>query len=249
LKKFWAIVALLVVIVLLIRFWFVALILAGVAALAIGLVALVRGNAYKVRSRTAGAVVLTVSLVALGIGGAGAAAAIRPSDNLNETASTRVEAGPRKATATPTPVREIKTIEENVPVAFTSSTVDDGDVAQGTVITVTPGVNGQRTITYEIIYEDGVEVERKTIGDVLSIAPVNEVIANGTYAPPAPVDVAPVDNGCHPSYADECVPYASDADCAAGSGDGPAYVNGPVRVVGPDEYDLDRDGDGIACDA
>ena len=53
---------------------------------------------------------------------------------------------------------------------------------------------------------------------------------------------------CHPSYEGECVPITSDADCASGSGNGPAYVQGPVRVVGPDEYGLDRDGDGMACD-
>lgn len=249
-KKFWAIIALLVLIGLLIKFWFVALILAGAAALVIGIVALARGTAYKVRSRTAGAVVLAVSLVALGIGGAGAAAATRPSDSLSEIASARVEAERATATPTPTPVRETKTIEENVPVPFTSSTVDDGNIAQGTVVTLTPGVDGQRTLTHEITYEDGVEIARETISDVVSIAPVNEVIANGTYvAPPAPVAAEPVDDGCHPSYADECVQHASDADCAGGSGDGPAYVNGPVRVVGPDVYDLDRDGDGIACDA
>lgn len=53
---------------------------------------------------------------------------------------------------------------------------------------------------------------------------------------------------CHPSYVGECVPIASDVDCAGGSGNGPVYIVGPVQVVGPDEYDLDRDGDGIGCD-
>lgn len=53
---------------------------------------------------------------------------------------------------------------------------------------------------------------------------------------------------CHPSYEWVCVPYASDVDCAGGSGNGPAYVSGPVKVVGPDVYGLDRDGDGIACE-
>ena len=53
---------------------------------------------------------------------------------------------------------------------------------------------------------------------------------------------------CHPSYEGECVPITSDADCASGSGNGPAYVRGPVRVVGPDEYGLDRDGDGVGCE-
>lgn len=53
---------------------------------------------------------------------------------------------------------------------------------------------------------------------------------------------------CHPSYEGACVPFASDVDCEGGNGNGPAYVRGPLRVVGPDVYDLDRDGDGIACD-
>jgi len=53
---------------------------------------------------------------------------------------------------------------------------------------------------------------------------------------------------CHPSYRRVCVPIASDVDCAGGSGNGPEYVSGPVEVVGPDEYGLDRDGDGIGCD-
>lgn len=52
---------------------------------------------------------------------------------------------------------------------------------------------------------------------------------------------------CHPSY-NPCVPVASDVDCAGGSGNGPAYVDGPINVVGPDVYQLDRDGDGIGCD-
>lgn len=54
--------------------------------------------------------------------------------------------------------------------------------------------------------------------------------------------------GCHASYEGACVPIASDVDCAGGSGNGPAYVRGPVYVVGPDVYDLDRDGDGVACE-
>ena len=39
--------------------------------------------------------------------------------------------------------------------------------------------------------------------------------------------------GCDPNY-DPCVPVASDVDCASGSGNGPAYVEGPVTVIGLD---------------
>ena len=54
--------------------------------------------------------------------------------------------------------------------------------------------------------------------------------------------------GCDPNYGNQCVPVASDVDCASGSGNGPAYVSGPVTVVGTDIYDLDRDNDGVGCE-
>jgi hypothetical protein len=47
---------------------------------------------------------------------------------------------------------------------------------------------------------------------------------------------------------DPCLPPGDDVDCAGGSGNGPRYVNGPVRVTGSDPYGLDGDGDGIACE-
>jgi hypothetical protein len=53
---------------------------------------------------------------------------------------------------------------------------------------------------------------------------------------------------CDPNYAGACLdPNSADYDCEGGSGDGPDYT-GTVRVVGADPYDLDRDGDGVACD-
>lgn len=67
-------------------------------------------------------------------------------------------------------------------------------------------------------------------------------------AAPAPPPTAPSAK-CHPSYQGACLdPSVSDYDCAGGSGNGPGYVRGPIRVVGPDDYGLDRDGDGIACE-
>jgi hypothetical protein len=51
---------------------------------------------------------------------------------------------------------------------------------------------------------------------------------------------------CTPGYR-PCLPPASDYDCVGGGGDGPRYVQGPVYVTGSDPYNLDGDGDGIAC--
>lgn len=69
------------------------------------------------------------------------------------------------------------------------------------------------------------------------------------YVPPAPAtSAAPsAPSGCDPNYS-ECVPVAFDVDCAGGSGNGPAYVQGPVQVIGGDPYGLDRDNDGIGCE-
>ena len=63
---------------------------------------------------------------------------------------------------------------------------------------------------------------------------------------PTPASSAP--SNCTPGY-DPCVPYASDVDCAGGSGNGPVYVEGPIRVTGDDPYGLDADGDGWGCES
>lgn len=52
---------------------------------------------------------------------------------------------------------------------------------------------------------------------------------------------------CHPSYSGCLNPNASDYDCVGGSGNGP-YYTGRVRVIGPDVFGLDRDGDGWGCE-
>ena len=54
---------------------------------------------------------------------------------------------------------------------------------------------------------------------------------------------------CDPNYRGACLKAnVSDYDCAGGSGNGPYYVRGPIRVVGRDHYRLDADHDGIACE-
>jgi hypothetical protein len=70
-----------------------------------------------------------------------------------------------------------------------------------------------------------------------------------TRRPTPPATRAPASD-CHPSYSGACLrTSAGDYDCAGGSGNGPNYVQGPIRVRGEDPFDLDRDGDGEACEA
>lgn len=55
------------------------------------------------------------------------------------------------------------------------------------------------------------------------------------------------ETGCHPSYSGCLKRTASDYDCAGGSGNGPYYTS-KVRVMGPDVFGLDRDGNGWGCE-
>jgi len=101
----------------------------------------------------------------------------------------------------------------------------------------TQGMAGEKTLTYEVTLTNGVETDRKLINEAITRSPVTEVTAVGTAVQPA----------CDPNYTG-CVPIAPDVDCLGGSGDGPAFVAGPVKVIGEDIYGLDNDNDGIGCE-
>ena len=65
---------------------------------------------------------------------------------------------------------------------------------------------------------------------------------------PAPKP-APAPSTCDPNYAGQCLKDGiGDYDCSGGSGNGPNYVYGTVRVVGSDPFGLDRDDDGLGCE-
>jgi hypothetical protein len=72
-----------------------------------------------------------------------------------------------------------------------------------------------------------------------------------TFTPAANAAPMPQEQGssCDSNYSGDCVPIASDVDCASGSGNGPAYVEGPVTVIGNDIYGLDNNNDGVGCEA
>jgi hypothetical protein len=79
--------------------------------------------------------------------------------------------------------------------------------------------------------------------------PVPTTVAPAAQPKPTPKPTPkPPPSGCDPNYS-SCVPIAKDVDCEGGSGDGPAYVKGPVRVIGKDIYGLDKGGQpGIGCE-
>ena len=159
--------------------------------------------------------------------------------------TTRTAAQPAATTApaltpesTPSPSRRTVTVTR--PLPFPTTTVKDSSLADGVRKVRTRGVAGLERLTYTVTLLDGVQTERRLVGRVTLKAPVRQVTVIGTKV------VAT--QACGPNYSGACVPIASDVDCAGGSGNGPAYVQGPVRVIGVDIYHLDSDGDGIGCE-
>jgi hypothetical protein len=159
-----------------------------------------------------------------------------PTDSPTEAAPTTAPASQPSSAA---PVVTTKKVTKRTAIAFTTRTVKDPDLEKGDTEVRTKGVAGLRTITYEVTLTDGKETARKQISSVVTKKPVTKVVAVGSKTSGG--------GGCSPNYSG-CVPIASDVDCAGGSGDGPAYVDGPVDVIGSDIYRLDNDKDGVACD-
>ena len=238
-------------------FWGALLALVAIVAAGVGVVALVRGQASRlgIRNRGTALAVVAAALCLVVVGGGASAATLPVPDRPAALLTAQDAATPapkRTPVASPTPTDVVTEVTEVVAVPFTATEVQDPNLDVGQVAVTTAGVDGQQTNTYRVTTRAGTEVAREVVSQVVTVQPVTQVTSIGTRqpAPVAPAPVAdPVGGGCDPNYEGQCVPIASDVDCAGGSGNGPAYTPGPVYVVGTDVYDLDRDGDGIACDA
>jgi hypothetical protein len=130
-----------------------------------------------------------------------------------------------------------RTVTERRAIRYSTRRVDDSSLAKGKERVRVQGRTGVRTRTYRVTFTDGRQTARTLVSNAVTRRPVTRVVAVGTKRA----------SNCDSNYSG-CVPVASDVDCAGGSGDGPAYVSGIVRVVGSDVYDLDRDNDGYGCD-
>ncbi|WP_417512353.1 G5 domain-containing protein [Microbacterium sp.] len=205
-------------------------------------------------SRRAGFTALgTAAMLVLGAG-ISSASVNEPTSPAALVAPAVIESPTSRPTPTPNPTT-FTTVSEESPIPFGKTTIDDPQLDRGNTTVTTIGANGIMVTKYRVTLVDGKEVAREAIAETVRLEPVAEVTTVGSRVPPppppapaAPVPLVQQNGGCDSNYADACVPIASDVDCAGGSGNGPAYVQGPVRIVGSDIYDLDRDGDGIACD-
>jgi resuscitation-promoting factor RpfB len=233
----------------------------ALALLLTGIVALTKGTPtwLRLKSRKAAATITAVAAVAFIVTGSVSVAAIpnaasrTPADAVRfadagvqpaDAAPSATPSSKPKKTAAPVTTVVDEVVTEAVPYA--AATIEDGAMPAGQSQVTTVGQPGERTLTYRVTLVDGKETSRELVTDVITVAPVTETTSVGTYVEPPPPPAAP--SGCDSNYAEACVPISSDVDCAGGSGNGPAYFDGIAKVVGSDIYELDRDGDGYACE-
>jgi beta-lactam-binding protein with PASTA domain len=183
---------------------------------------------------------------------------------LSDDDSTNDDAG--EATPAPTTSFSLPTVATTLATTSTAppTTIEKVTVPRlvGLRLARAKGSLAERGLTAKVTYKSTARYaagtvigqSRKAGAGVLPDTTITLVVAKApppppSTAPPAPPPTAPPPN-CHPSYQGECLRVGiGDYDCAGGSGNGPNYVQGTVRVVGPDEFDLDRDGDGWGCES
>lgn len=127
-----------------------------------------------------------------------------------------------------------ETKKEEKPIQHKTTRRNNPNLRRDKTRVVQEGSNGVKTITYEITYDGEEQIKKEKKSEKVTTRPRTKIIEVGT-------------KDCHSSYTG-CVPIASDVDCGGGSGNGPAYQWGTVRVIGSDVYGLDGDNDGLACE-
>lgn len=82
---------------------------------------------------------------------------------------------------------QIVTVSE--PIAYETVEYENTDLNPGERVVTQEGANGEREITYKIYYEDGAEVSRERIGELVLAEPVSQVIE---YSPDEEFEVGKI---------------------------------------------------------
>lgn len=90
-------------------------------------------------------------------------------------------------------------IEEKESIAFGVQENKDSTLLKGKSVVKQEGTQGEKKITKEVTYEDGVEVSRVELSTEVVKNPVDKIVAIGTKVPPAPKPAAPVQTAKKPS--------------------------------------------------
>jgi len=79
----------------------------------------------------------------------------------------------------------VKSITSTESIAFDSTNQNDSSLPSGQTQVSIKGINGVRTITYDVTYINGKETSRKQASSIITTPPINQVTLVGTYVAPA----------------------------------------------------------------
>jgi resuscitation-promoting factor RpfB len=97
-------------------------------------------------------------------------------------------ASPTEVVTSSAPVVVVKPVTVTQSIPFKTTRIDDSSLPQGTTKVRTQGVNGSKTLTYEVTFTDGAETSRKLVREVVTKQPVTKVILVGTKKPSCDLD-------------------------------------------------------------
>lgn len=174
---------------------------------------------------TAGAVAL---LAIAGIGGSQNNSEQKPAQTQPAVQTEQVKG----VQAQKAPTIETKTVSEAEAIPYNKTTQNDSTLESGKTVLATTGIDGQKTITYQVTYTDGQETSRTKTDEQVTKQPVDEVTKIGTKvasAAPTPTSnyaapscpngtyVNSVGNTVCSPYASNSVPAGATAQCRDGS--------------------------------
>jgi uncharacterized protein YabE (DUF348 family) len=127
-------------------------------------------------------------------------------------------------------------------IPYTSTTRENADLAKGTQNIVTAGVNGVTKTTERVTYENGVEASR-TVIDVTTTDPVNEVIEVGTKEEAAAVTTPetpaqPAQDTTTVTTPDTSSTDTTSSDTSSSSSDSSVSSGNSTESVSDSDFDL-----------
>jgi len=122
------------------------------------------------------------------------------------------------------------------PVAFETIEEQDATIPKDEKRIAVEGSNGERTITYDVTYQEGKEISRKGVKNEITKQPTTKVVKVGTYVAPTPAPAPQQRSSASSAYYKNC-------SAARAAGAAPVYRGQPGYGT-----HLDRDGDGIGCE-
>jgi uncharacterized protein YabE (DUF348 family) len=115
---------------------------------------------------------------------------------------------------------------ETVALPHGSRTEQTDTLFQGERKVVTAGVDGSKTVTYADVFRDGVRSQHDVTGEVVDLAPVEEVVQVGTKARPAPVAVPKAAASAGAPATSDGLNWAALAKCESGGNPSIVSSNG-----------------------